>query len=101
MNFEIINNKGVFEIHGHFTNAYAHYAADFFNNLLDKYYEITICLKQVRRIDKKALNVMQFISAKAKRRSKELFVLGKENKRVKSQFEGANLMNLFRDDYDY
>ena len=100
MNFEIINNKGVFEIHGHFTNAYTNQVADFFNNLLDKYYEITICLKQVRRIDSKALNVMQFIDAKAKRRSKILFVLGKENKRIKKHFEAANLINIFRNDYD-
>lgn len=100
MNFEIINNKGVFEIHGHFTNAYTHQVADFFNNLLDKYYEITICLKQVKRIDNKALNVMQFITAKAKRRSKVLFVLGKDNKRIKSHFESANLINIFKDDYD-
>ena len=100
MNFEIINNRGVFEIHGHFTNAYTNQVADFFNNLLDRYYEITICLKQVKRIDTKAINVMQFIAAKAKRRSKVLFVLGKENKRIKKQFEAANLTNIFRNDYD-
>ena len=99
MNFEIINNKGVFEIHGHFTNTYANQAANFFNNLLDRYYEITICLKQVKRMDSKALNVMQFLAAKAKRRSKVLFVLGKNNKRIKKQFEKANLNDIFCNDY--
>ena len=99
MSFEIINNKGVFEIHGHFTNAYTNQVADLFNNLLDRYYEITICLKHVKRMDSKALNVMQFITAKAKRRRKVLFVLGKDNKRIKKQFEKANLNDIFCNDY--
>ncbi|GAA3612098.1 hypothetical protein Q4Q39_04605 [Flavivirga amylovorans] len=99
MNFKIINNKGVFEIHGHFTNANTNQVADFFNNLLDRYYEIVICLKQVKCIDSKAINVMQFITTKAKRRSKVLFVLGKDNIRIKKQFEEVNLMNIFRNDY--
>ncbi len=100
MNFQIINNKGVFEIHGDFTNMHTNQVANYFNNLLDRYYEIVICLKQVKRIDSKALNVMQFISAKAKRRSKILFVLGQENKCISKQFEMANLNNIFRNDYN-
>ncbi|NMH88734.1 hypothetical protein [Flavivirga algicola] len=100
MNFEIINNKGVFEIHGDFTKAHTNQVANYFNNLLDKYYEIVICLKQVKCIDDKALNVMRFIVAKAKRRSKILFVLGKDNKRINKQFKTANLNNIFKNDYD-
>lgn len=100
MNFEIINNKGVFEIHGDFTKNHTNLVADYFNTLLDRYYEIVICLKQVKHIDNKAMDVMRFISAKAKRRSKVLFVLGKENKNIKRQLKNANLNNIFRNDYD-
>ncbi|TGV00666.1 STAS domain-containing protein [Flavivirga rizhaonensis] len=99
MNFEIINNRGVFEIHGDFTNTHTNQVATYFNNLLDKYYEVVICLNQVKRMDDKALNVMQFIAAKAKRRSKTLFVLGKENKRINEQFKTSNLNNIFKNDY--
>ena len=100
MNFEIVNNRGVFEIHGDFTNAHTNQVANYFNNLLDTYYEIVICLKQVKRMDESALNVLQFIATKAKRRSKVLFILGKNNKSINKQFKAANLNNLFRNDYD-
>ncbi len=100
MNFEIINNRGIFEIHGDFTNVHANQVANYFNNLLDRYYEIVICLKQVKHIDCAALNVMQFIAAKAKRRSKVLFVLGKDNSCVNKEFRKHDLTNIFRNDYD-
>ncbi|WP_303317949.1 STAS domain-containing protein [Flavivirga abyssicola] len=100
MNFKIINNRGVFEIHGDFINEHTNQVATYFNNLLDTYYEVVICLNQVKRMDDTALNVMQFIAAKAKRRSKTLFVLGKENKRINKQFKTSNLNNIFKNDYD-
>jgi anti-anti-sigma regulatory factor len=95
MNFKIINNQGTFEIHGDFIDANTHTAALYFNKLLDTYYEIVICLKHVKQIDQNALNVMQFITAKAKRRSKVLFVQGKENICVSKQ-----LKNSLKNDYN-
>ncbi len=100
MDFEIINNKGVFEIHGNFTDEHTNQVADYFNTLLDTYYEIVICLKRVKQIDNTALNVMKFISDKAKRRNKILFVLGKNNKRIKKHFKKANLKDIFCNDYN-
>lgn len=100
MNFEIINNKGVFEIHGNFTNANTNKVEDYFNTLLDTYYEVVISLKQVTQIDSNALNVMRFIADKAKKRSKVLFVLGKGNERIRKQFSKANLNTIFKNDYD-
>lgn len=100
MNFEIINNRGTFEIHGDFIDHHTSTVANYFNTLLDTYYEVVICLKQVQRIDQNALNVMQFIAAKAKRRSKVLFVLGTDNVYVRQQFNKANLNTIFRNDYD-
>jgi len=70
MELNIINNKGVFEIHGHFVKENTKQVADYFNTLLDQYYEIVICLKQVKEMDARALSVMRFISKKAKKRSK-------------------------------
>ncbi len=99
MNLNIINNKGVYELHGQFVEATTYEVANYFNTLLDTYYEIVICLKGVTTIDKKALNVMQFITSKAKRRSKELFVLGKTNTKINEQFKTAELEYLFKDDY--
>lgn len=100
MNFEIINNKGVYEIHGDFINDHTNKVETYFNNLLDTYYEVVISLKKVNKIDNKALEVMRFISEKAKRRSKVLFVLGKGNKRIKTEFKKANLNTIFKNDYD-
>jgi len=100
MNFEIKNNQGVFEIHGDFINDHANQVETYFNNLLDTYYEVVICLKKVKQVDTKAIKVMQFIATKAKRRSKVLFVLGKENRRIKKQFKKANLNTIFKNDYD-
>lgn len=99
MNFEIINNKGIFEIHGDFINEHTNQVATYFNNLLDTYYEIVICLKNVKQVDETAINVMKFISGKASRRSKTLFVLGKENESISTQFKKANLNTIFRNDY--
>ncbi|MDO5969067.1 STAS domain-containing protein [Flavivirga aquimarina] len=100
MNFEIINNKGVFEIHGDFTHAHSNQVANYFNKLLDRYYEIVICLKQVTCMDETAMNVMHFISAKAKRRSKVLFVLGEDNKSINRQLNSSNLNTIFNNDYN-
>lgn len=101
MRLEIINNNGVFELHGHFVEANTYKVANYFNTLLDRYYEIVICLKGVQKIDASALNVMQFITTKGRRRSKTVFVLGKENKNIKDKFNKANLTNIFKNDYDY
>ncbi|MDO5975141.1 STAS domain-containing protein [Flavivirga jejuensis] len=101
MNLEIINNKGVFEIHGDFVNEHTNRVATYFNRLLDRYYEIVICLEHVKQVDETAINVMRFIASKAKRRGKTLFVLGNENKRIHDQFNKANLISVFRNDYDF
>lgn len=100
MDFQIVNNKGVYEIHGDFTTTNTNEVAFYFSNLLDKYYEIVICLKKVRKFDDSALKVMQFLTNKATRRSKTLFVLGKNNKRITSLFNKTSLKGIFRNDYD-
>ncbi|OUR94597.1 hypothetical protein A9Q87_02885 [Flavobacteriales bacterium 34_180_T64] len=99
MELQIVNNKGVFEIHGHFVMENSNQVKDYFNTLLDTYYEIVICLKKVKKIDDAALNVMKFISDKATKRCKVLFVLGKENKKIKRKFRRANLNTIFRNEY--
>lgn len=101
MNFQIINNKGVYEIHGNFTNANIHEVANYFNNLLDTYYEIVICLKKVKCMDQSALGVLKRLVKKAKKRSKILFILGKENQRIISVFNKANLTRIFKNDYSH
>jgi len=99
MDFQIINNKGIFEIHGNLTLENTNYAKDYFNTLLDTYYEIVICLHKVKKIDKSALNVLKFISNKAKKRSKTLFVLGEENKAIKSKMTKSGLNFIFKNEY--
>ncbi len=99
MDFQIINNKGTFEIHGNLTQENTNTAKDYFNTLLDTYYEIVICLKSVNKIDQSALNVLEFISNKAKKRSKTLFVLGKENQSIKKIIAKAGLNSIFKNDY--
>lgn len=99
MDLQIINNKGTFEIHGNLTHENTNYAKDYFNMLLDTYYEVVICLKKVNKIDKPALSVLKFISEKAKKRSKTLFVLGEENKSIKKIIANAGLNSIFKNDY--
>ncbi len=99
MDFQIINNKGTFEIHGELTIVQANYFKDYFNALLDQCYEIVICLNSVNRIDNSALSALQFISNKAKKRSKTLFILGKENKSINRIITNAGLNSIFRNDY--
>lgn len=99
MDFQIINNKGTFEIHGNLTVENTNYTKDYFNTLLDTYYEIVICLKKVNKIDKSALSVLEFISNKAKKRSKILFVLGEENKSIKKIMTKAGLNSIFKNEY--
>lgn len=99
MSFEIRNNKGVFEIHGQLTLENTTYTKDYFNTLLDRYYEVVICLNKVTKMDESALKVLRFVSEKAKRRSKVLFVLGRKNKKIKNILQKANLNSIFRNDY--
>jgi len=99
MDFQIINNKGTFEIHGNLTVENTDYARAYFNTLLDTYYEIAICLKKVNKMDNSAISVLEFISNKAKKRSKTLFVLGRENKSIKKIITRAGLNSIFRNDY--
>ena len=99
MNLEIINNKGVFEIHGYFTKENSTRVAEYFSDLLDTYYEVVICLKKVKSIDLAALHVLQSITKKAEKRSKVLFVLGKENKRIKKAFINSDLVGIFKNEY--
>lgn len=101
MNFQIINNKGVYEIHGNFTSTNIDEVANYFNNLLDMYYEIVICLKKVKCIDQPALGVLKHLVKKAKKRSKILFVLGKENHKIRNLFNKANLTSIFKNDYSH
>ena len=99
MNLQILNNQGTFEIHGDFIEAHANIVKAHFNDLLDTYYEIVICLKQVEKIDNSGLSVMQFIVNKAAKRSKIIFVLGGKNKNIIKKFKKANLSNIFKNDY--
>jgi len=99
LNFQIINNQGTFEIHGNLTSKNASYTKEYFNTLLDRYYEVVICLNKVTKLDNSALQVLRFISKKAKQRSKILFVLGKNNRKIKSAIQRANLNSIFRNDY--
>ncbi|OUR98359.1 hypothetical protein A9Q86_15030 [Flavobacteriales bacterium 33_180_T64] len=99
MNLQILNNQGTFEIHGDFIEGNTDKVRQYFDNLLDRYYEIVICLKQVKRIDNSGLSVMKFITQKATKRSKTLFVLGDQNKRIIKKFKNANLSTIFKNDY--
>ena len=65
MDFQIVNNKGVYEIHGDFTTTNTNEVAFYFSNLLDKYYEIVICLKKVRKFESRHKKIRGFSSAQA------------------------------------
>ena len=99
MNLQILNNQGVYEIHGEFIGAHANIVRAYFNDLLDTYYEIVICLKRVKKIDHSGLGVMQFIVNKGAKRSKTIFVLGEKNVSIVKAFKKANLVNIFKNDY--
>ncbi len=99
MELHIQNRQGTFEVIGDFTSINAEKIKDYFNYLLDHYEEVVICLKKVKEIDKKALNALNEIYKKASKRSKILFVLGKENKIVSKAFKNNQLTHIFRNDY--
>jgi len=58
-----------------------------------------MCLAKVKKIDKNALEVLQNIYEKAQKRSKILFVLGKDNKEIFKALQSNQLTYIFRDDY--
>ncbi len=99
MALQIQNIKGTFEIEGDFTSNNAEKVKDHFNHLLDHYSEVVMCLKKVNRIDKNALDILNEIYKKASRRSKILFVLGKENRLVANSLKNYQLTHIFRNDY--
>lgn len=99
MKLLIKNTLGTFEIIGNFTATYTKEVKDHFNYLLDHYEEVIMCLHKVNAIDKNALQVLQEIYQKASRRSKVLFILGKENKTVATALKNNQLSHIFRNDY--
>ncbi|WP_103071580.1 hypothetical protein [Aquimarina sediminis] len=99
MKLQIINTLGTFEVIGNFTSENTEIVKDRFNYLLDHYEEVVMSLKKVKKIDKKAVKVLKEISAKANRRSKILFVLGKENRIIAAAFNRNKANHIFRENY--
>ena len=100
MPLEIINNKGVFEVCGEFTSENKGKVKEYFNELLDNYYEVVMCLNKIKKIDESAIDVLKFIHKKAAKRSKVLFVLGRNNSIVKNMFKVFNISYIFKNDYN-
>ncbi len=99
MKLQIINTSGTFEVIGNFTLENTDLVKDHFNYLLDHYEEVVMSLKKVKQIDQKAIKVLKDIYAKANRRSKILFVLGKENNAIAKAFKNNKATHIFREDY--
>lgn len=99
MDLQINNVRGRMEVTGDFTSKNAAIVKDHFNYLLDHYEEVIMCLNKVKKIDKKALKVLKKIYAKSQRRSKILFVLGKDNREVFKTLKKNQLTHIFRNDY--
>ncbi|MBW1297940.1 STAS domain-containing protein [Aquimarina litoralis] len=99
MELEINNVRGRIEVAGNFTSENVHKVKDHFNYLLDHYDEVVMCLRKVKKIDRKALKVLLLIYAKAKKRKKVLFVLGKKNEKVFKALKTNKLNHIFRNDY--
>ncbi|WP_299260267.1 STAS domain-containing protein [uncultured Aquimarina sp.] len=99
MKLQIINQKGTYEINGDFTGLNNHLVKDHFNYLLDHYQEVIMCLKKVKKMDKRAIRVLQIIHKKAVKRGKILFVLGKKNKNIVPTFKQTKTSYIFRNDY--
>ncbi|WP_103866692.1 hypothetical protein [Aquimarina sp. I32.4] len=99
MKLQIINTSGTYEVIGNFTLDNTELVKEHFNYLLDHYEEVVMSLKKVKEIDKKAIKVLKDISEKANRRSKILFVLGKENSVIAKAFIKNKANYIFREDY--
>jgi len=99
MALEITLQNGAYEISGDFTGINNHKVKAHFNYLLDHYQEVVLCLKKVSKIDKRGIKVLQIIHKKATKRSKTLFVLGKENEYISSLLAQTENLHIFRNDY--
>ena len=99
MKLQIINTAGTFEVIGNFTLENTELVEKHFTYLLDHYEEVVMSLKKVKQIDQKAVKVLKNIYAKANRRSKVLFVLGKENNLISQAFTKNKVNHIFREDY--
>lgn len=99
MKLQIINNKGTIEVVGDFTSDNTLVVKDHFNYLLDHYEEVVMSLQKVKSIDTKAIDVLKDIYAKAHKRSKVLFVLGKQNDKIRNAFIRSGIVHVFRNDY--
>ena len=100
MSLEIINNKGIFEVSGEFTSENKGKVKEYFNKLLDNYYEVVMCLNKTKIMDESAVDVLKFIHKKAAKRSKVLFVLGKDNRIIKKTFKAFKISYIFKNDYN-
>ena len=99
MNLQIVHTSGKFEVIGNFTLNNTEPVKQQFNYLLDHYEEVVMSLKKVEKIDTKAIQVLKEIYEKANRRSKILFVLGKENSVITKAFKKNNVNYIFREHY--
>jgi len=99
MKLQIQNTLGTYEVIGNFTSDNTQKVKDQFNYLLDHYQEVVLSLDKVNRMDKKAVQVLDYIYHKALKRSKILFVLGKENPVAVQALTTYQRSYIFRHDY--
>jgi len=99
MELKINNKQGTYEVIGNFTGKNTLKVKEQFNYLLDHYEEVIMSLRKVTFIDKNAAQVLQEIYDKAIRRSKILFVLGKDNQQVANMLRKTQTSHIFRNDY--
>ncbi len=99
MNLQIIHTAGRFEVVGNFTLNNTELVKQQFNYLLDNYEEVVMSLRKVEKIDQNGIQVLKDIYAKANKRSKILFVFGKENNVIKKAFKKNKVNYIFRENY--
>ena len=99
MNLQIVQNARKFEVIGDFTLNNTIHVKEHFNYLLDHYDEVVMSLKKVQKIDHKGIQVLKDIYSKANRRSKVLFVFGRDNNIIRKAFEKNKVNYIFKENY--
>lgn len=97
MALQITNNHGIFEINGSLMNKNALSLERHFGQLMNHNDRIVISLEKVKKIDAYGVMVLTNLYKNAIKNNKVFYVIGKENKKVKSAFGKVNY--ILRNDF--
>lgn len=98
MALQITNNSGIFEINGLLNAQNASSMENYFESLIENAKAVTISLDKIKDIDRVAVKCLGSLYKKAITNNKVIYIIGSENKKVRTLFKQEKMFYVLRRD---